>query len=75
MCSLPKEKDAMGTSLAVQWLRRHASSAGAMGLITGRGTKIPHAVRRGQRKKEKRKECHRHLGDGGRDGVEGNQQE
>ena len=31
-----------GTSLAVQWL--HASSAGGMGLISGQGTKIPHAT-------------------------------
>ena len=35
----------MGTSLAVQWLRVHASTAGGMGLIPGQGTKIPHAVR------------------------------
>ena len=34
-----------GTSLAVQWLRPRASTAGGMGSIPGWGTKIPHAVR------------------------------
>ena len=34
----------LGTSLAVQWLRLHASTAGGMCSIPGRGTKIPHAV-------------------------------
>ena len=29
------------TSLAVQWLRFHASNAGVPGLIPGQGTKIP----------------------------------
>ena len=33
-----------GTSLAVQWLRLRASTAGAMGLTPGWGTKIPHAA-------------------------------
>ena len=33
-----------GTFLAVQWLRPRAFTAGGMGLIPGRGTKIPHAV-------------------------------
>ena len=32
-----------GTSLAVQWLRFGASTAGGMGSIPGWGTKIPHA--------------------------------
>ena len=32
-----------GTSLAVQWLRLHASTAGAVGLTPGWGTKIPRA--------------------------------
>ena len=40
-----------GTSLAVQWLRLHASTAGGMGLTPGRGTKMPHAVQHGQKKK------------------------
>ena len=40
----------MGTSLVVQWLRFHASNARGAGLIPGQGTKIPHAVQRGQNK-------------------------
>ena len=32
------------TSLAVQWLRLHASNAGVQGLIPDWGTRIPHAV-------------------------------
>ena len=32
-----------GTSLAVQWLRFCASTAGCTGSIPGQGTKIPHA--------------------------------
>ena len=31
----------VGTSLAVQWLRLRASTAGGTGLIPGQGTKIP----------------------------------
>ena len=34
----------VGTSLAVQWLRLRASTAGVAGSISGRGTKIPHAT-------------------------------
>ena len=37
-----------GTSLAVQWLRLCASTAGGVGSIPGWGTKIPHAVCHGQ---------------------------
>ena len=37
-----------GTSLAVQWLRLHASNAGGEGSTPGQGTKIPHATWRGQ---------------------------
>ena len=33
-----------GTSLAVQWLRLHASKAGDEGSIFGQGTKIPYAT-------------------------------
>ena len=40
-----------GTSLAVQWLRLRASTAGGKGSITGQGTKIPQAERHGQKKK------------------------
>ena len=36
-----------GTSLAVQWLRLHTSTAVGTGLIPGWGTKIPHAMRHG----------------------------
>ena len=32
------------TSLVVQWLRLHASTAGGVGWILGWGTKIPHAT-------------------------------
>ena len=39
------------TSLAVQWLRLWASTAGGMGSIPGRGTKIPHVERCRQKKK------------------------
>ena len=34
----------MGISLAVQWLRLCAFTAGAMSLIPDLGTKIPHAA-------------------------------
>ena len=40
-----------GTSLVVQWLRPHASNAGGMSSVPGRGTKIPYTVRCGQKKK------------------------
>ena len=43
-----------GNSLAVQWLRLQASTAGGTGLIPGWGTKIPYAARHDQRKKKKR---------------------
>ena len=39
--------DFSGTSLAVQQLGLHASTAGGTGLIPGRGTKILHAPRCG----------------------------
>ena len=35
------KKNKIGTSLAVQWLGLGAFTAGAPGLIPGRGTKIP----------------------------------
>ena len=47
------EKLYLGTSLAVQWLRLHASNAGAAGSTPGQGTKILHASWRGQIKKKK----------------------
>ena len=45
-------KDILGTSLAVQWLRFHASTAGGMGLIPGWGTKILHAAWHSQKIKK-----------------------
>ena len=42
------------TSLAVQWLRPRASTAGGAGSIPGWGTKIPHAKRCSQKKKKNR---------------------
>ena len=41
----------LDTSLAVQWLKIHTSNAGGEDLISGQGTKIPHATGRGQKKK------------------------
>ena len=41
-----------GNSLVVWWLGLHASTAGGLGLIPGRGTKIPQDVRRGQQQKK-----------------------
>ena len=38
------------TSIAVQWLRVHASTAGGAGSIPGWGTKILCAVQNGQKK-------------------------
>ena len=44
-----------GNSLAVQWLGLRASAAGGVGLIPGRGTKIPHAAQpKGKEKKRKK---------------------
>lgn len=37
------------TSLVVQWLRLHSSSAWDMGSIPGHGTKTPEAMRHGQK--------------------------
>ena len=52
-----KKKIASGTSLAVQWLRLQASTEGGVGPIPGWGTKIPHAMQRGQKKKKKNLPC------------------
>ena len=43
----------LGTSLVVQWLGLCASTAGGEGSILGQGTKIPHAMCCGQKKKSK----------------------
>ena len=51
------KKECIGTSLAVQQLRFHASTAGGMGLIPGQGTKFPNAAQCGppQKKRKKKK--------------------
>ena len=49
------KKSHWGTSLAVQWLRLCASTAGGVGSIPGQGTKIPHASLPGQKIKKKTK--------------------
>ena len=41
---MPASQGICGTSLAVQWLRLHTSTAGGAGLISGWGTKILHAM-------------------------------
>ena len=45
------QKGTYGTSLAVQWLRHLASTAGGEGSIPGRGTKMPHAMGCSQKKR------------------------
>ena len=47
------QKDRCRTSLAVQWLRLHASTAGGMGSIPGQGTKIPQAAALQPKEKKK----------------------
>ena len=49
--SLRIQNRTVGTSLAVQWLKLHASTAGGMGSTSGQGTRIPHAAWCGQKKK------------------------
>ena len=50
MSARPKDEDFLGTSLAVQWVRLHASNARCVGSIPGQGTKCPHAA--AEKKKE-----------------------
>ena len=50
----PKESLGLRTSLVVQWLRLHTSTAGCTGSIPGRGSKIPHTARCDQKKEKKR---------------------
>ena len=38
-----------GTSVVVQWLKRHASDAEGMSSISGWGTKITHAAQHGHK--------------------------
>ena len=49
---LRKLNSSTGTSLAVQWLRLCAFTVGGASLITGWGTKIPHAIQWSQKKKK-----------------------
>ena len=49
---LGSRRCSFGISLVAQWLRLHASSAGGVGSIPGWGTKIPHSVWHGQKKKK-----------------------
>ena len=44
----------IGSSLAVQWLRLHASTAGGVGSIPGQGTKILHAASLDQRVRKRK---------------------
>ena len=46
-----------GTSLVVQWLRFHSSTAGSLGSIPGWGTKIPHAVWCSQKANKPEEKC------------------
>ena len=50
-----KKNEIHVTSLAVQWLRFHASNARGMGLIPDQGARIPHARQRGQENIKKKK--------------------
>ena len=50
-------KGNLRTSLVVQWLRPCTADAGDTGSIPGRGTKIPHAARYGQKIKKKKKKA------------------
>ena len=43
-----------GTSLAVQWLRLHTSTAGGTGSVPGQGTESLHAAWHGQKTKKER---------------------
>ena len=52
LLDLPSIKSVTGTSLTVQWLRLQASTAGGESSIPGRGTKIPHAEKHGQKIKK-----------------------
>lgn len=40
------------TSQVAQWVRLHASNAGGVSLVSGGGTKIPHASQSNQKKKK-----------------------
>ena len=53
-----QNKQKEGTSLAVQWLGLHASTAGGSGSITGWGTDPPGCAAQPKKKKNKHKEIH-----------------
>ena len=46
------EKNIYRSSLVVQWLRLHTSTAGDAGSIPGQEAKIPHAAHEAKRKKK-----------------------
>ena len=50
------KKTRLGTLLAVQSVRNHASTAGDLDSIPGWGTKIPNAMWSGQKKKNRKTE-------------------
>ena len=50
-------------SLAVQWLRLRASTAGGSGSIPGQGPKVPHAKGQSQKKKKKPPSCYNCIPD------------
>ena len=50
-----QDKEEMETSLEVQWLGLRASNAWCKGSIPVQGTKILHAMGRGQKKKKTRR--------------------
>ena len=52
-CPTAQESLLLETSLAVQWLRLHASNPKDPSLLPGWGTKIPHAIWQGQKRKKK----------------------
>ena len=54
------------TSLAVQWLRLHASTAGGAGSIPSGGNKIPHATCRATQPKQKKWRITNRLSEQGR---------
>ena len=52
-CPTAQESLLLETSRAVQWLRLHASNPKDPSLLPGWGTKIPHAIWQGQKRKKK----------------------
>lgn len=58
------EKGGKVTSQVAQWVRLHASNAGGVSLVSGGGTKIPHALQCNQKKKKKLRKGGRREGGG-----------